>query len=202
MSFAGPTATLALLLRIQLPQHTIRLCDGGEIDYAGERYASEDAVFGTVAEVDSYTSGSAEEAPAFDLTWSVSNPVSAVAFTQPEIQGASVQWRIVSLLRETNAVLTDRLIFAGIVDNAEILLDTGSHNLRMGISTEIDRLLNTDKGNRMNRSFHRRVWPGESGLDLMTGTTTPVPWGDKGRRFGGGGGGGGSGRTDVNFQHR
>lgn len=191
MSFAGPTATLCLLLRIQLPQRTITLCDAGEIDYNGERYTSEDDVFGVVSDFSDYSSGNADEAPAFDLTWSVKNATSAVALTQPEIQGSPVQWRIVSIIRETNAIISDHLIFSGLVDNAEIQISNDAYLLVMGFATQLDRLLKTDKGNRLNRSFHRKVRPGEAGLDLMTGTTINADWGDKalvGSRGGGGGG--------------
>lgn len=192
MSFSGASAKLCLILRIDLPSHNIRLSEAGEVEYDGDVYAPTDDVLGSVTEFQDYTSGEADEAPAFELTWGVKDVSAAVTLSAPSSQGSFVDWRILSIDRDTNAVLTSHAIFTGIVDNTELHLDAGKYELRMGFTTEIDRLLNTDKGNKLNRAFHRSVWAGETGLDMMTGTTTPVPWGDKdqGIRRGGGGFGG------------
>lgn len=198
MSFAGQALKLCTILRIDLPTHSIRLSEGGEVDYDGDRYAPIDSVFGQIVSFQDFTSGQGDEAPAFEVTWGVEDRTQAAGLCNPSIQGSFVNWRVLAINRDTNAVTADQHIFTGLVDNAEIVLDVESYEVRMGFATEIDRFLNTDKGNRLNRSFHRSVWPGETGLDLMTGTTVPVPWGDE-RRNSYSGGRGGSSTGRINF---
>lgn len=200
MSFSAVNAKLCLILRIDLPGHNVRLSEAGEVTYNGDVYAPIDSVLGVVSDFQNYTSGEADEAPAFDFTWAVKDIAAAVLLSAPTSQGAFVDWRILSINRDTNAVLSNHLIFTGLVDNTELSVDDGKFELRMGVATEIDRLLNTDKGNKLNRAFHQSVWPAETGLDMMTGTTTPVPWGDASRKTAGGGGGGQPRNPRIDFR--
>ncbi|GLQ20398.1 hypothetical protein ACFFUB_02370 [Algimonas porphyrae] len=198
MSYAAAIVKLCAVLRIDLPGHAVRLSEGGEVDYEGDRYTPIDSVLGIVEGFDDVTSGAADEAPAFELVWGVRDIAAAVLLSTPASQNAHAEWRVLAVDTATNAILADEPIFIGRVDSTELVGDLNQYSMRMGFTTELDRLLNTDKGNRLNRSFHRSVWPGEAGLDLMTGTTVPVPWGDATRSSrGGGGGGGGSGNTRL-----
>lgn len=200
MSFTGAQAKVCLILKIDLPGHTIRLSEGGEVDYDGGRYAPIDGTFGVVTDYQDFTSGEADIAPAFELTWGIKDIAAAVALSNPASQGALVDFRVLSIDRDTNAVLLSHPIFVGLVDSTELIGGERQYEMPMGFITEIDKLINTDKGNRLNRSFHRSIWAGEMGLDFMTGTTIPGAWGEESRRgFGGGGGGPGGGLTRVAF---
>lgn len=202
MSFAARRAKLCTILRIDLPGHDVRLSEGGEVRYAGDVYSDIDPVLGTVIGYEDFSSGDADHSPAFELVWGPKDTAAAVALAHPSSQGAFAEWRWLSIDRDTNAVLADHRAFTGLVDNVEITLDEARLELRMGFATHIDRLLNTDKGNRLNRAFHRSVWPGETGLDFMTGTVVRPPWGEEDRKRGGAtvGGGGGPGNTRVRFR--
>jgi hypothetical protein len=188
--FEGDRVKLALALKITLPTHTIRLTEGGEIDFNGERYADTDPIFGVITEYENFTSGESDTAPALEFTWAVKDIAAAVALCAPSSQGSPVEWSILRVNRDTNAVIDSELMFFGIVDTCELKIDVNAFELRMGLTTEIDRLLNIDKGNRLNRAHHRSVWPGETGLDYMTGTDIPAPWGDPQRQRQSSGGGG------------
>ncbi|MGB6229870.1 MAG: hypothetical protein WBF53_07060 [Litorimonas sp.] len=195
MSFGVHNLTLCALLRIDVPGYPIRLSEGGEVDYAGERYTPADPVFGNITAFEDLASGEADEAPAFEVTWGIRDIAAAVALSQPTIQRSFADWRIIGLDTDTGAQVAEQRLFTGYVDRTELSGDDRRLELVMGFATDVDRLLNTDKGNRLNRAFHRSVWPGETGLDFMTGTTNQVGWGDETRRggFGGGGFGGGGG---------
>lgn len=191
MSFSGPAAKLCAILRVDLPTHDIRFSEGGEVEYDGDVYSPEDSVFGAIREIENFTAGEADEAPSLAIIWTPKDAAAAISLSQPSSQQAFVEHRILSIDRDTNAVLTNDRVFTGMVNTVEINGDINVFDLRMEISTEIDRLLNTDKGNKLSRAFHRSVWPGETGLDFMTGTQNPVPWGDDTQTARGTSGGGG-----------
>lgn len=205
MSFGASGLTLALLLRIDLPGHNVRLSEGGEFRYGGDIYRPSDDVLGNITAFEDHTTGEADQAPLFEVTWGVKDIAAAVSLSSLTAQGSFADWRIVGLETATGAQVSEQRIFTGFVDRTEISGDVGRFELTMGFATDIDRLLNTDKGNRLNAAFHRSVWPNEGGLDMMTGTTIPVPWGDKSTVSGvrvAGGGGGSRGSNPSNQQIR
>ena len=190
MSFSGIEATLAFIIRIELPTHTINFVEGGELVFNSETYRSEDSVFGSIVGFDAFTSGAADEAPGFELEFEPADGSTAAALSSPEYQSSPIVLRAVSMNRETGAVLSDVQMFNGILDYTHLEIGQNRRALKMGFSTQMDRFFNTDKGNRLSNAFHTGIWPGETGLEMTTGTLVPAPWGSKtesGRSSGGGG---------------
>lgn len=182
MSFAGVEATLCFLMRLQLPDHTVLLSEGGTVVYESETYTPDDNRFGIITDFSDFTSGSADEAPAFELTMAPPAVVAATTLSDPENQGSPIKFTVVSINRATGAVLSAHTIFTGILDYTLLELGEGSRSIKVGFTTEIDRFFRTDKGNRLSPAFHKTVHPGETGLDLMSGTEISIPWGDNGPR--------------------
>jgi hypothetical protein len=57
------------LVKIELPDHTILLCDGGFLIVDGEEYSSSDPYFGTIEKLESLEEGVGDEVPAGRLTF-------------------------------------------------------------------------------------------------------------------------------------
>ena len=180
MSFAGVEAAMAVIFKVTLPDYTMRFAEGGTVEYDGETFTSEDTRFGSVIAFEDFTSGNADEAPAFEMTLAPPAVISAATLSQPSYQGSDAWFSVVSYNRATGAVLTEHRLFTGILDYTMLELDRGRRELKVGFTTQIDRFFNTDKGNRLSPAFHKRIHPGETGLDYMSGTTIQIPWADNG----------------------
>lgn len=188
MSFSANEATLAFLIKIEIPAGDILYTEGGEVTFGGDTYAPSDSVFGAITGFENFTSGLSDAAPEYDLEWTPPSTAAAVTLADPANQGALCSAYVVTINRASGAVLTDKTVFTGILDSATLEIQPRARVLKMTQSTEIDRFLNTNKGNRLNAAWHKSIYPGETGLDMTTGTTIPVPWGDKlNTRQGGGG---------------
>lgn len=180
MSFAGLEAALGVIFKVELPDYTIRFSEGGTITYDGETFTPEDTRFGIVTGFEDFTSGSADEAPAFEMTMAPPAVISAATLSNPAYQGAPAWFSVVSLNRATGAVLTEHRLFTGILDYTMLEIDKNKRDLKVGFTTQIDRFFKTDKGNRLSPAFHKRIHPGETGLDYMSGTSIQIPWADEG----------------------
>lgn len=56
------------LCKIELPSATVRLTDGGFIQWGAETFTSKDAVFGTIASIEELSEGIEAEVPALEMT--------------------------------------------------------------------------------------------------------------------------------------
>ena len=92
MSFNSEHIIISTLVKVDLPNRTVRVCDGGRLFHQGSFYESEDPVYGTIAAGDAITEGVDEEAPAASISFFP--PTNAV--TQ-ELTDPAVQWSPVSI---------------------------------------------------------------------------------------------------------
>jgi hypothetical protein len=76
------------------------------------------------------------------------------------------------------AVVADPyLMFDGELDQPKLEIDYGARSVEMACVSSFERLFSDDEGIRLNPSNHKSVWPGETGLDAITGVTRQVIWG-------------------------
>lgn len=188
MSFTGQNVKLAFCMVIEFPSYTLRYVEGGEIMIDGELYTSKDDRFGQVKSVENFTSGTADEAPGFELVMTPRSSAVAAELSSPEFQGSPAEFFVVSVDRTTGLSLSRRNIFKGIVDYTVLSGGKKEGFLIIGLTTRIDLFFNVDKGNNLNSSFHRSVNPGEAGLDMTTGTLVDAPWGVEGTQSSSSGG--------------
>lgn len=189
------------LLKIELPDATVRLCDGGFVDFGGEIYSSVDPTFGTIASLAALTEGVGEEVPALELSL---NPAASSApgdLSKPGFQRSAVRLWLGELDVETGLLVGDPdLLFYGQIDQSVLRVGRSTRDLAMTIVSTLERLFLRNEGNSLSPVFHKSVWPGETGHDNATGLSIPVAWGVESSRgaFGGvvGGGGAGGGGYD------
>lgn len=199
MPFDAPKLMLAALVRIELPSHTIRLCDGGFLYFGGEKYTSVDQYFGTIAGVDEVTENSGDQAPGATMTFLPKSSAAVAVLSSPAYQGSSVKCWIAQVNEATGTIIgSPDLVADMLLDTTTLKLGRGTRRLVMELMAVAERLFSINEGNVLSPRFHKSVWAGETGLDNATGVPLSVPWGTAGpprgvSTFGGGGGGGGGG---------
>ncbi|MGX7926453.1 hypothetical protein ACWPMX_07755 [Tsuneonella sp. HG094] len=192
--------SLVGLLRIDLPDATVRLCDGGFIEFDGETYTSVDPTFGTIASLAALTEGVGEEIPALELALNPAASSAPADLSQPGFQRSAVRLWIGEYDVDTGLLVGDPdLLFFGQIDQTVLRVGRNARDLNMTIVSTLERLFLRNEGNSLSPVFHKSVWPGETGHDNATGLTVAVAWGvekspaasSAGYAPGGAGGGGG-----------
>lgn len=165
------------LIKIELPGHTIRLCDGGFVTFGGELYTSKDEIFGAIGSIESLTEGEGDEVPALEINFAPPGTSEPADISSAAFQTARAWLWIGEYDVETGALDgTPDLMFDGQVD--QTILNIGAaREVDMSVVSTAERLFEGDIGNSLNPTFHRSVWPGEAGHDNATGLSVPVAWG-------------------------
>lgn len=180
MAFDTPDIMLVGLLKIELPGDTIRLCDGGFIYFAAEKYESSDTDFGSVESMEALTENIGDEAPAGRLTFLPASAASAATLSQPEYQGSRMRFWIGTVNASTGVIVDTELIADMELDTTKLVVGMGTRKLEMECIAIAERLFNINEGNVLSPRFHKYVWPGELGLDNATGVPLQIAWGVKG----------------------
>jgi hypothetical protein len=208
-ALAAERALLFGALKIQLPNHTVRLLDGsGEVPFGGDTYTGRDPIFGVLAAIDTLTDGVGDEAPALSITLLPASDAAAATLASASMQGSPVTLSLGALDPMTGAVIPDpMLLFLGELDQPRLSKDGGKRELEYECVSSFERLFDNDEGARLSDSYHQSIWPGEKGMSNVTGIIKTIYWGVESPRgsisYGGGGGGGGgmSGNNGTDRPH-
>lgn len=182
MPLDSPIIFLAGLMEMVLPGKTVRLCDGGFIDWpARGLFVSFDEDYGTIGAVEPVGEAIADEAPGGRFTLLPPDGTSAADLFQPEAQGSPVKFWLAEVDGAAGTITgTPELLFDGMVDTLALRLERGGRSIDVEFVSAADRLFFIAEGNVLSPRFHKAVWPGELGLDHATGATVAVPWGTLG----------------------
>ncbi|MBB4857203.1 hypothetical protein HNO88_000510 [Novosphingobium chloroacetimidivorans] len=187
---------LISLLRIDLPGATVRLCDGGFIEFDGGLYEGADPLFGTIGSVQAMTEGIGEEIPALELTLLPPETSAPADLSQPGYQRSTVRAWVAEYVQETNAIVgTPDLLFHGQIDQTSLKVGRATRELSITVVSTAERLFMLNEGNSLSPRWHKSIWPGELGHDNAIGLTVPVAWGTDARP----GTGGASGAIEGRF---
>lgn len=182
------------LVRIELPDRTLRFCDGGFFVYEGETYRSDDAVFGTIGALQTMAESVGDVVPAVVLTILPPNSSAPEELSQPGNQKSPVQFIIAEYDADSGEITTGAVEFYGQLDQTILKRAAGEYVLSTSVVSLAEKLFERNIGNSQNSSWHKYVWPGELGQDNATGLTGSIAWGVEsagGRGTVGAGGGGG-----------
>lgn len=176
------------LVKLELPDGDVLLCDGGFIVWDGDTYKSADAVFGTVESIEALGEGIGNEVPALGMTLLPPGASEPGDLVQPGFQTCRARFWIAEFELETHEVDgTPDLLFDGQID--QTFLRAGlSRQLDVSVVSLSERLFERNTGNSLNPSWHKSVWPGELGHDNATGLSIPIAWGAEKPASAGGGG--------------
>lgn len=210
-----PTLTAALAsdgawffgaIKIALPDYDLCLLDGaGEISFGGDTYRGQDATFGTINALDPITEAEGDEAPEWNLSLYPANGAATADLANAAMQGSIVQIFVGVMDPATGAPIGTPEVKALMeIDTAEYVSELGSREVQFTLISVFERLFEVDEGVRASDGYHQSIWPGELGLQYMTGTDRNLYWGGKrpvgqlaGSGFNNFGGGGGSGSGGI-----
>lgn len=178
-ALSGRSVILAGLMRIQLPGHTIRLCDGGTTRWGEEQFTAKDPLYGVLGEIEQITEGIGDTIPALEFVLIPPSLAQAVALCHPDNEGSSFRLWMAVVDRATGLVVPDpELQFAGDIDVPTLEIDEdNTFGVRISIASVFEQLFEPDEGVRLADTFHQFVFPGELGLANMTSTPIDTLWG-------------------------
>ena len=68
-------------------------------------------------------------------------------------------------------------MFDGQVDQTVLTVGKGTKELAVSVVSLAERLFEGNIGNTLNPTWHKSIWPGETGHDNATGLSVSVAWG-------------------------
>jgi hypothetical protein len=178
----------------QLPSGTKRLMLGsGEVTSGGNTFKGFDSTFGSVTAGDGVREDMTGEAPNTSISIAVSPDAVKADIAGENAQLSPVKIYLAALELDANqrlvAIPDPELLASGFIDQAIIGLDKTRDEIDYTIISAFDYFFEDSEGQRLSPAFHKAVWPGELGLDNVTGITRKIYWGT----YGPGGQGGGIG---------
>lgn len=178
---------LTSLLKIELPTRDVLLCDGGFKVFGSETYQAKDPLFGTIAGCQELEEGIGEQVPALELTFLPPASAAVADLSQPGYQKSRVRMWLAEYEVDAGTLSdTPDLLFDGMIDQTSILLSRDRRELSVSVVSTAERLFAKNKGNALSPTFHKSVWPGETGHDNASGLQVPVAWGVEKPQAGGG----------------
>lgn len=188
------SVALAGLVKIELPNDTIRFSDGDFFVYESEKYNSYSAEFGTISSLRVMSESIGDTVPALTLRILPPDINAAATLSEPGNQKSAVTFVIAEYDYETGVISSGDTFFRGFVDQTMLTVGKNIYELAMTVVSLAERLFEGNIGNSMNPVWHKSVHPGELGHDNATGLAIQVAWGVESPPQNRGGDSGGSGR--------
>lgn len=178
MGATDRTITLVNLLKWEAPGGTVRLCNGGFVDFDGERYESRHPVWGQLTEWPDLEDALDELSEGATLTFRP-DPAAAVAdWWRLDLPGGRLRlWE--------GELASDMLTVTAATQLADLLVDDpgrtqspdGGNLLDMELMGRGQRLFIINEGNVCSDRWHQSVWPGELGFVNCTDVPDNFAWG-------------------------
>lgn len=194
----APAPLITLLLEVILPDRPLRLCFGAtKVPAFGEDFIGRDPDYGTWLSSDAIGDGIGDEVPAVSLQFAPPTTAAVEELNAPEVQGSPTRIWFCVIDRATGGVVPDPyLLLDGELDQPTVTRAANALLLDYDVVSSLERLFNGDEGRRLSDAFQQQVFPGERGLEHMTGLVRTIIWGPGSKPAGlttGGSGGGYSG---------
>jgi hypothetical protein len=158
---------------------TVRLLDGGgEVVVPNDgTYVGSHPTWGTIEGIDNISDGVDEQAPVLSLTLLPDDTADVASITSPNQQGSRTRiW--LGALSDTGAVVADPyLLLDGVIDVPTLTFGEGSREVSFDIISNFELLFLDDEGSRLSPASHKSIWPGETGLDDVSGVVRQILWG-------------------------
>lgn len=168
-------------VKIELYLYTLCLLDGsGSLTFGGNTYVGEDAIFGSIDSIDAIEESIGDQAPEIRLTLNPPEASGAAMLAHSGQQGDRVTIMLGAYDPVSMSVIgTPEVLFLGEIDVPTIEISHGKRQVSYTITSVFERLFEVAEGERASNGFHQSIWPGEKGLEYMTGTAKNLYWGAK-----------------------
>lgn len=183
---------LTWLLRLDLPDGSVYLSDGGVTVWDGNTYVAEDATLGSFSQIGELTEGFGSQMPEQEIIFAPPSNAALTPLQDGAFARSAMRLWLAEYNTDTGAVIgTPDLRFSGRMDRVRQQFAKGQLQIIVSGVPETEVLLFSDDGNGLSAEFHKSLYAGETGHDNATGLVITVSWGVKSGRGGFGGGGGG-----------
>ena len=197
---SGVAPTITQIVKWETADFTIRWAAGGYIVWGSEVFVSNDLTYGTLNDMPTFSDGVDSQNTRADFTILPASQEALAAMANRKHQNTLIRAWDVDVDPQTGLMIgTPDPLFRGEADfvrliagdRLEIVLECG---------TEEARLNSPNEDRRLSAPHHRSVWPGEAGLDFVTGLGRKIYWRQSQPSSVSGGGGyvGGGGGGEVN----
>ncbi|EPR14191.1 hypothetical protein M527_29195 [Sphingobium indicum IP26] len=186
-ALAQPSVLLFGALKIELPSYTLRLVDGSAtVVIGGETYVGQDPTFGTIAEMSELAEEIGDSAPEITVALFPPDVTATATLSHPNMQGGRATLMVGAVDPISGiAIGTPEILFLGEIDVPTISVDQqGARKVEYTIVSVFERLFEIEEGQRAQNAWHQSIYPGELGLEHMTGTDVNLYWGAKPPRGG------------------
>ena len=181
MALNSTVVLLTGLVEMQLAGRTVRLCDGGFVQWGANLFTSTDSAFGTIESVESISEGLGDEAPGARITLLPTSTADAADLFQSDAQGNPIKFWLAEVDRATGLLVgTPNLMFWGMIDLMALRVAKSARRVEVEFVAASERLFLVREGNVLSPRFHQAAWPGEKGFNHATGNAIQVPWGVSG----------------------
>lgn len=180
----GAAPLVCLLIKIELPEATLTLCDGSaQVLWDGYLWSGSDDVYGAVDQIEAIDDAEGTEAPAMRMVFLPASLVALAALSAPANQGSPVKLWLAVLNPATGHVIgSPELLFLGELDTAEVDASESVTTLTFDVVSAWERLFDNNEGLRLNNAFMKSAFPGALGLEYVTQTSRRLPWNIKAAR--------------------
>ncbi|MDQ5915940.1 MAG: hypothetical protein QG584_1833 [Pseudomonadota bacterium] len=177
----APVPHLFGAIQIDFPDYTLRLLDGsGELVIGGQTFVGADALFGVLDSIGTHEETIGDEAPELTIGLLPPDAASAADLASGLMQGCTVTLMLGAFDPTSNTVIgTPEVVFYGEIDVPTYETSEASRSVAYTVVAVFERLFEVREGERASDGFHQSIWPGELGLEFMTGTVKNIYWGAK-----------------------
>ena len=184
-AFVAPRALIfgAFELLLPAPFAPLRLVDGSAVlvfgpNAGGQTFAGSDPAYGALASIDALTDGAGDNAPAVRIVLNPATVAGAVALAGASAQGSPARLWLGAVDAASGLVIADpQLIFAGELDTAVQRGGATTRQVELELVSGFERFFDNDEGARLSPGWHKALFPGETGLDQVTGIQNTLYWG-------------------------
>lgn len=169
---------LAGFIKWETGAEDVRLCDGGTLSFDSENYTSRHSVFGAISGFEPISEGVGDEAPAGTLTFSPAPDAPPATINAATLQGTRIRMWIAEVDQDTGEIVgTPDMQLDNLANVTRLKLGKNTYELAVDIVSRTERLFLLNEGNVLSGEYHRRIYPGELGLDNAIGVPGVVAWG-------------------------
>lgn len=170
-------------VKIVTPFATLRILDGEDtLSIDGETFTG-GSDYGDLINGEAFEDGDGNSAPILRLNMQVADPAVISDWIAPTTQGSPVTAWLGAVDRATGIPIADpEVTFRGELDRVSFSIGRDRSVAILEVCSYLERFFDMEEGVRMNDAWHQSIWPGEKGLDQITGINRHWPWG-----IGGGG---------------
>lgn len=169
--------------KLVYPDHEYRLTSAGSLTINSEVYDDGDDSDGlgtidfNLSHIEEYADGT-EGAPRCRIVLLCRTQAALDALSAPDTQWSRVYAWWGALSPETGQLIGEaERPFIGYTDLSEIEITEEGWTLTLDCASGLDQALDAGEGQRFSNAFHQICWPGELGMDGVTGLTETIWWG-------------------------